>query len=47
MVLSMTFNINTIWNMLLAAYNGCNNMEDRKLFNVSLRYKTYYGNRMS
>lgn len=46
-VLWMTFSINTLWNMLLAAYNGCNNIEDSKLFNISLRYKTYYGNRMS
>lgn len=27
--------------MLLAAYNGYNNVEDSKL-----RYKTYYGNRI-
>lgn len=42
----MIFSINIFWNMFLVVYNGCNNIEDSKLFNIFLRYKIYYGNRM-
>lgn len=39
MLLWITFSLTTLWNILLAAYNKCSNIEDRKLFNISLRYK--------